>query len=828
MKMIKAEWKNLLQNKVLLISFIAILSIPILYAGFFLKSVWNPYQETSHLPVAVVNEDQSITFQGQKIDVGDQLTAQLKKNHNLDWDFVSADEANKGMKDLKYYLIVKIPKDFSANAITLIDEKPKKMNLTYETNGSLNFIAEEIGEIGIREVESQVNNQVTKAYGDALVKVADKIGSGMKQAANGADQIDQGTQKLGAGNTEITDNLDKLASSTVTFSGGMNQLQNGLVTYTNGVSELDTGANKLYSGSSQLENGINELYGNIPALENGTSELQSGLTQLSAGSAKLENGLQELQQNLNAPSAKQKIKELQSGMNQFEQGLNLLNSKVNNPAIDTLENKIKSFSPVLNRIEGNLSDLETALSPSGQQQYLDQMTAQVNSTSLTPAEKQTLINNITQIFNQQVSDHQALLTDMRADINLVLNDLEDIPKGLAAVQQLQGGVSELATNFPQIKNGTNQLAGSLNTISSAVGTSGNQNTLLGGATALNAGINQAAGGVNELNAKVPVLAAGVGKLDAGSKQLNSGTAQLVAGTNKLNTNSPELLSGANKLATGSDELESGSAKLAAGSQTLGQGITKLESGSDELATKLDAAATSFNDLNVNKDNIEMLASPVKLDSKPYSVVKSYGQALAPYVMSLALYVGCLVLNFVFPIRKVSMLEQTSTAWWASKVSIGLFAAIAMAIIQVSVMLLLGLQVDNIFEFYLTALVTVLAYMAIIMFLAMAFDNPGRFAAMILLIIQLAGAGGTFPIQLTNSFFEAIHPFLPMTYSIYAFREAITGGIGTSLFTQSLTILFIIFIVFNVLLWFAMRILQKKHLDGISQLDNNQELQGLEK
>lgn len=126
MKMVKQEFVNILKNKVLLISVIAITFIPILYAGFFSKSVWDPYGRAKDLPVAVVNEDKPVEMMGQDINVGEQVVDQLKKNHDLKWEFVSAEEAKKGMEDLYYYMIVTIPKDFSKDATTLLDKDPKK------------------------------------------------------------------------------------------------------------------------------------------------------------------------------------------------------------------------------------------------------------------------------------------------------------------------------------------------------------------------------------------------------------------------------------------------------------------------------------------------------------------------------------------------------------------------------------------------------------------------------------------------------------------------------------------------------------------------------
>lgn len=86
---------------------------------------------------------------------------------------------------------------------------------------------------------------------------------------------------------------------------------------------------------------------------------------------------------------------------------------------------------------------------------------------------------------------------------------------------------------------------------------------------------------------------------------------------------------------------------------------------------------------------------------------------------------------------------------------------------------------------MTALYDFVSVEYIVMFLSVAFDNPGRFVAMILLMLQLGGSGGTFPMEVTNHFYNVIHPFLPLTYSILSFRQAITSGLGDGTFEQAM-------------------------------------------
>ena len=108
--MIKKEFQKIWANKLLFATVIVAMCLPILYASIFLKSIWDPYGRVNHLPVAVVNLDQPTTLEGNKVDVGDKLVKELKSNDDLDWHFVSAKKAQEGLKDRKYYMIVKFRK----------------------------------------------------------------------------------------------------------------------------------------------------------------------------------------------------------------------------------------------------------------------------------------------------------------------------------------------------------------------------------------------------------------------------------------------------------------------------------------------------------------------------------------------------------------------------------------------------------------------------------------------------------------------------------------------------------------------------------------------
>ena len=119
LKMVAEEFNNIRKHKILTATIIAIMIIPFLYSLFFLKSVWDPYGNTKYLPVAVVNNDKPVKYQGKTFKVGEDLEKELRENKDLGWHFVNAKEAKYGLSHKKYYMVITIPKNFSKNATTV-------------------------------------------------------------------------------------------------------------------------------------------------------------------------------------------------------------------------------------------------------------------------------------------------------------------------------------------------------------------------------------------------------------------------------------------------------------------------------------------------------------------------------------------------------------------------------------------------------------------------------------------------------------------------------------------------------------------------------------
>ena len=656
--MVRAEWQHLCKNKILLLSMAVISFIPIMYSGFFLGSIWDPYGQVKNLPVAFVNEDKGAQLNGQTVNIGQSVEQKLKSNHDLGWEFVNKQQADDGVNSGHFYAVVTVPTDFSAKAASITQNKPQQAVIRYTTTPAKNYIGSLVSNQAAEKVKTSVAEQITQAYAKGVLENIGKLGDGLETAAGGAAKL----------------------------HGGLTQLQAGAQTYTGGVKQLAV---------------------NQRAMANGLARLGDGSRKLQAGLGQLSNGL---------PSESQ-VAQLTNGMKQLQAGLNQLNTSVYNPSptLVNQQSKVQSEAQILAQtMQTAAADLTAA---GGTLQTLGHdAVASGGSTTIT-------LPQISQL-SQALSKTQTISVQAAA----LLKDLQILTQSLSAQQaQLQTGVSTL-------NNGVNQLAPN--------------------ATAALNGYNSVRSANN--------------RLLAGSTLLTNGLAQAQ---------------------TGSQQLANGARLLDSRSGVLTNGVLQLADGADTLATKLADASRQLKIQPTGAATQQQMANPVKSETTKRGDVPNYGYALAPYVLSLSLFVGAIALNIIYPIRKTFAEQENAFRWWLAKASVTGVAAFVQATILMLIMVYcLGLVPDHPVNFIGAIYLTSFVYMSIVSLLVIVLDNPGRFLAMVLLVLQLGSSEGTFPIQTANGFFQAVNPLVPMTYSIRALRQAISGGLGSSFYSDSMWVL----------------------------------------
>ncbi|MEC3379859.1 YhgE/Pip family protein, partial [Bacillus cereus] len=297
-QLLRKEFTEIIKSKKILIPIIAVLFVPILYAGMFLWAFWDPYKQLDDLPVAVVNLDKGAVFDGKSIEVGKGLVDNLKDNKSFKWEFVSEKEAKKGMEARKYYMLVRIPDDFSSNATTLLKDNPKPLNLEYIPNESLNFLSSQIGGTAIEKIKTEVSSTLTKTYAEKMFDSIQDVSKGLADGAEGANKLHDGSSELHDGSSKVTDGLhtlqgnsgemkdgvQKLADGSNKLVDGSGKVTNGLNVLNSKTGEMQVGIGKLVDGSGKVTNGLNTL-------NSKTGEMQIGIGKLVDGSGKVTNGL---------------------------------------------------------------------------------------------------------------------------------------------------------------------------------------------------------------------------------------------------------------------------------------------------------------------------------------------------------------------------------------------------------------------------------------------------------------------------------------------------------------------------------------------------------
>lgn len=748
--MIKAEWKNIAKSTWLKIVLCAIMIIPMIYACVFLGSMWDPYGQTDQLPVAVVNKDKEVEYNGSTMDIGKQLSDKLAKNDSMDFNIVSSSKAQKGLKDGKYYMIITIPENFSKNATTLLDDDPQTMMLTYTTNPQTNYVATKMDESAMAKVKAEISSTVTKTYSKILFKNVKTLSKGFKTAAEGSQKLSDGVNTAKDGNATITENLNTLASSALVFNDGADSLVKGLSAYTKGVSTAKAGAQQLDNNSATLNNGAAQL-------KAGSSQL---LSAVQAAEKQLGDGINASAGQLNTLTSSNK--QIEESSKQLSAALTKIQG-----AIDS-NNLVENDAQATKKVDGMISTLSTTISTmNNNAAQLNQLAAaekkqaeQLQATQ--PQAAQELMLKATS-HATQAATLQQVASQLSSSINTDdLKQLSTLLNGNAAVLKNQTAAN---AKTQQLLASSQQLATANNT---AVG------SLVTNLKTVQANMKGTSNSVGMVGA-VSQIDEGLGTLQSGLKTYTGGVKQVNNGLGTLASNNKTLNSGASQLADGALKISSGSNQLAAGSATLGEGLTTIGEGTNTLTSSLKDASKKSNIKSTNK-TYKQMSTPVDTQKKEITNMPNNGHAMAPYMMSVALYVACMALSLMYPFGKGMTTTDSPVKFLLAKATVMVPLSFVQALIlYFSLRGFCGFTPARPGLCIAFMLLLSLAFMAFIAFLAIAFGRIGEFIALIFMVFNLGASAGTYPLETAPHWYTVLHPFVPFTYSVNGFRSVIANA-----------------------------------------------------
>lgn len=784
------EWKAIFKKPTFIIVMIGISLVPALYNVIFLSSMWDPYGQLSDLPVAVVNNDKEASYNGNSMSIGKDMVSNLKENKTLDFHFVDEEEGKKGLENGDYYMVVTLPSDLSEKAASILTDHPEQMQIDYQTSSGHSFIASKMSDSAMTQLKQNVSTNVTKTYTKALFNKMIDLKDGMNQAASGSEKLTDGANQLVAGSQTLTTNLNSLADSSLTFSNGTEQFTKGLSSYVSGVEQL-------HLGLGNFNSGLVTYTGAVSQLSSQSATLQMGVEQLS-------EGIQQLSSKLDASSGqKDQINQLSSGLNQLNQVIQNIDVG-DTKQLDSVLSSIVSLSnqmlvsaqsekaTTLANIQSTAayqsltSEQQAEISASVSQNSTDSIQSAQSIIALVQGLQGSLENLQNQSSNLSTLKNQANQVLPRASTSLtgLSSGLTEIQgavtsKLVPASQSIASGVNAYTTGVDKVSQGASQLSEKNSTLT------GSLDQLVSGSTTLTQKSSNLTAGVGQLVEKTPELVSGIEKLSTGSNQLNQNSQELIAGVDKLHLGSGQLADKSSQLLSGASQLENGANKLADGAGKLAEGGTKLTSGLEGLQTGLASlgqglsnASDQLKSASTESKNAEILSNPLSLSKTDNDQVPVNGVAMAPYMISVALFVVAISTNMIFAKLPSGRHPESRWAWLKSRAEINGIIAILAGILVYGGVHLIGLTANHEMRTFILIILTSLVFMSMVTALTTWNSRIGAFFSLILLLLQLASSAGTYPLALTNDFFRAINPWLPMSYSVSGLRQTIsmTGNI----------------------------------------------------
>jgi putative membrane protein len=382
----------------------------------------------------------------------------------------------------------------------------------------------------------------------------------------------------------------------------------------------------------------------------------------------------------------------------------------------------------------------------------------------------------------------------------------DLADGLGtlrdATADLPAQTTKLADGARQVSDGNAKVAAAGRDVADAA------DTLLGDLTASQgrladqlkaAGFTQAqidtvlarvdglSGPLTDANTTVQSTSGDLDRLASGADQVADGAEQLAASAPKLSGGIAKAAAGSSTLATGADQLAAGqrtaldgATRLASGAHDLDDGLGTLASGANQLSDGLAKGAASIPDPSAEqrKAMAQTIGTPVTVDRDAEARAASYGAGLAPFFMSLALWIGGFVLFTRMRALSTRALAAGQPGWrvalggWLGAALLGAAqAVVAFGVVARGV----GIDVAHPALLVLFMVGVSAAFIAIIHALMARLGVVGQFVALVLMVLQLVSAGGTFPWQSLPTPLHPLHHVLPMSYAVDGVRRLMYGG-----------------------------------------------------
>ncbi len=674
---------RLLHNPIALVIAVGVCVVPCLYAWLNIASNWDPYENTSTIPVAVVSEDKPVEVADMgELCVGDMMLEKLAENDKIGWTFPETEEeALDKVKSGTYYAAIVIPEDFTQRLTGVLEGETSKAHLKYYANEKVNAIAPKVTDTGASTVETTIDEQFVSIAGETI---ASKLG-------NLADNL---TESVGKAADSIASALDEAQTAIGNVDSKLDGVSNKLANAQTSLTDATTKLDGLQGKGTEAANAIGDTLNNFDQKRADASNLMVDISG-ALGSAESTVSSLSSQANYDVSALAGEIAYAQSQVN---------------AAIRQLERDLTDNQALTTKVNESLSVVRT-LDPA------DDGAAQTKT-----------------VLDQQLSEEYGVLVSISDSQAAKLEELRGIAGRLEAAAN---EVRDLSRNVDsRVQNATDALQ--------------------------KAQVEAISTDLKEINAALDSFVAVGKQVETAARLVDPVVSRTVGVATQL----------ANTIGQTNDAIASTRSSLGELSTTVDNLTKELE-----IMRASDTWALLKNMTTTNPEGVkEFLAAPVEVNENRLYPVQNYGTGIAPFFTSVAMWVGGIALVAVFKLEvddeKVGRVRPWQ-AYFGRWMLFVLLSALC-AVVCCAGDLVLGIQCKYPVAFFLSAIVASFTFINVIFALSVAFKHLGKAIAFTLIILQVPGSAGMYPIEMMPPFFQAIGPWLPFTYSNNAMREAIAG------------------------------------------------------
>lgn len=783
----KTDVRNICSHFFPLVIAIGLCLLPALYAWFNIYANWDPYASTGNIQIAVASEDRGYKVsETETVNMGEKIEEGLKEATSIGWVFLDTEkEAVDGVNSGKYYAAIVIDPDFSESMYTALSENFENPKITYYENEKKNAVGTKITDTAVDTLRKNINQQFIDVVTNRVFEKTNDVSKNMEEDSafdgfvENLKEINRNLQEYQVMVEAFVKNNDSLERTVSEASGSMNgtrkklEIENGYMakagqdmTATN--TSLVVFSQNVQNTMTAIENTINNMSADIDnsGVSQDAATLDAQVNALRTDTDAAITHVDTLVKSLNE-AAGEKAKDATSGSRaelealskKYQKEIDDLNQLIApiQHDIDVLKEQIAPIQAEIERVDGEIARLDPA-----DPDYATKLAQLQAEKAEKEAEKAPLDTQLAAKEAQKApleTDKEAILVKKAAvDAALYSTDPSTINNAVSTANRMLDILSSmrktLVDSLPQ--NAASTAANQASSLAKNALTTCYQSvenvrnlyvtSLVPQMNVLMDSMQQVMNNVNDM---LSTLDQALGDMD----QVFDGVLDTVDNTNE------SLMQTADVIHEVSGRLTEITNRL----ETVSE-----DQRAQELVSVLGGDPSVYG---------KFFSEPVVVNTNEIYPVSNYGSAVTPFYTTLAIWVGTIFLTALFKVHadpKGLDHPRPSQLFLGRYLIFFVLSQIQTLIIVLGDLLLFKVQCLHPGMFWFASSVTGFVFSILIYSLANSFGDVGKALVVVMVVIQIAGSSGTFPIELLPDFYRRVYIFFPFPYAINAMRECIGG------------------------------------------------------